>query len=158
MSSDDVNPIADVAPSNAIATDPADGWVPSPLNAGFLSLIGPYYVRPCANGGYEMGFVAGPQHLNGGGSVHGGCLLTLADTALFMFSRPLLKDTWVVTMQLELQFIAPGRAGDFIYATGEVTQATMSVIFARGELRSGDRLLMSFSGILKKKKTAVTPA
>ena len=154
MSSDHLDPIDQQKPIPGLP-DPAEGWQPAPFKSGFMGLIGPYFVREGDNNAYEMGFVAGPQHLNGGGSVHGGCLLTLADTALFMFARPLLTDIWVVTVQLESQFISPGREGEFIYATGEVTQNTQSMIFARGQVKSKDRVILSFSGILKKKKPPV---
>ena len=37
-----------------------------------------------------------------------------------------------------------------VEATGEVTKAGKSLIFARGQITTGDRMLMSFSGVIRK--------
>lgn len=86
--------------------------------------------------------------------MHGGCLLTLADTSLFIFALPLLKGAGVVTLQLDSQFVSRGRLGDAIYAEGGVVRAGASVIFVRGELKSEDRIILTYSGILKRTSPA----
>ena len=40
--------------------------------------------------------------------------------------------------------------GDLIEATGEVVKAGKSVIFVRGEIFTGKRMLMTFSGVIKR--------
>ncbi|MBW8882464.1 MAG: PaaI family thioesterase [Asticcacaulis sp.] len=119
----------------------------------FNGLIGAYYYDTSDPANVKVAFKAEKRHLNGGGSVHGGCLLTLADTALFVFALPCLGDGAAVTLQLDAQFQSPGREGDIIVATGEITKAGQTMIFGRGQLMCGDRLLMSFTGILARKKT-----
>jgi uncharacterized protein (TIGR00369 family) len=114
-------------------------------------LVGPYYYQADDPAKVKVGFQAEKRHLNGGGSVHGGCLLTLADTSLFVFAIPHLEGGGAVTVQLDAQFQAPGREGDIIVCTGEITRAGKTLIFGRGELRSGEKLLMSFTGILSRK-------
>ena len=98
-----------------------------------------------------MAFKAEKRHLNGGGSVHGGALLTMADTSLFVFALPHLAEGSAVTVQLDAQFLSPGREGDIIVATGEITRAGKSMIFGRGELSANGKVLMSFTGILARK-------
>jgi uncharacterized protein (TIGR00369 family) len=127
------------------------GWVLADINDNFNALVGPYYYQADDPAKVKVGFQAEKRHLNGGGSVHGGCLLTLADTSLFVFAIPHLEGGGAVTVQLDAQFLAPGREGDIIICTGEITRAGKSLIFGRGELRTADRVLMSFTGILARK-------
>ncbi len=131
------------------------GWVLADINDNFNALVGPYYYQAPKDSNdpakVKVGFQAEKRHLNGGGSVHGGCLLTLADTSLFVFAIPHLEGGGAVTVQLDAQFQAPGREGDIIICTGEITRAGKTLIFGRGELRTQDRLLMSFTGILARK-------
>ncbi len=130
------------------------GWTVAEINENFNALVGPYYYRQDADGKVKVAFKAEKRHLNGGGTVHGGCLLTLADTALFVFAIPNLDGGGAVTVQLDAQFQAPGKLDDIIVATGEVTRAGKTLVFARGELHCGDKLLMSFTGILARKTPA----
>lgn len=129
------------------------GWQRADAGDTFNGLIGAYYYDTSDPASAKVAFKAEKRHLNGGGSVHGGCLLTLADTALFIFAIPHLGEGAAVTLQLDAQFQSPGREGDIIIATGEITRAGGTVIFGRGDIRCDDRLLMSFTGILSRKKS-----
>ena len=64
------------------------GWVVSEMTDTFNGLVGPYYYRQDATGKTEVAFKAEKRHRNGGGSVHGGCLLTLADTLARVAAAP----------------------------------------------------------------------
>jgi uncharacterized protein (TIGR00369 family) len=130
------------------------GWLLADINDNFNALVGPYYYQADNPAKVKVGFQAEKRHLNGGGSVHGGCLLTLADTSLFVFAIPHLEGGGAVTVQLDAQFLAPGREGDIIICSGEITRAGKTLIFGRGELRTADRILMSFTGILARKGLA----
>ena len=127
------------------------GWILSPFNENFNGLVGPYYYRADDPANVKVAFKAEKRHLNGGGSVHGGCLLTMADTSLFVLALPHLAEGSAVTVQLDAQFLSPGREGDIIVATGEITRAGKSMIFGRGELSANGKVLMSFTGILARK-------
>lgn len=127
------------------------GWLLSPFNENFNGLVGPYYYQAETPDHVRVAFKAEKRHLNGGGSVHGGALLTMADTSLFVFALPHLADGGAVTVQLDAQFLAPGREGDVVIATGDITRAGKTLIFGRGELRANDRILMSFTGVLARK-------
>jgi acyl-coenzyme A thioesterase 13 len=132
-----------------------EGWNQVPLHDGYVNLIGPYYVKTNDLGHTQTAFRAQARHLNGGGSVHGGCLLSLADTALYLIAYPRLEGSHVVTLQLDSQFISPGREGDIIIASGEVIRAGASVVFVKGQLQAQDRVILTFSGILKRIKPKV---
>ena len=43
-----------------------------------------------------------------------------------------------------------GYVGELIEATGQVTKAGKSLIFVRGQITTGERLLMTFSGVIRK--------
>ena len=79
------------------------GWSREVNREGFNGLVGAYYYQADDPANLKVAFKAGKDHLNGGGTVHGGCLLTLADTSMFIFSLPHLKDGGAVTVQLDAQ-------------------------------------------------------
>jgi uncharacterized protein (TIGR00369 family) len=103
-------------------------------------------------------FRAEARHMNGGGFIHGGCLMTFADYALFCIAEDALKDTGSVTASLNAEFIDAAVAGDLIEATGEVVRAGASLVFIRGLVATAGRPLLNFSGIVKKVRRRDGPA
>ena len=116
----------------------------------FEDAAGPFFWRRDADGRVRCAFRVERRHLNGGGRVHGGCLMTFADMALFAISRHELGTARAVTVTLDNQFLDAGFEGELIEASGEVTRAGGSLIFARGQATSGERTLLTFSGVIKK--------
>ena len=59
-------------------------------------------------------------------------------------------------MSFACEFLDAAREGELVEGTGEITRAGGSLIFLRGQLRSGERTLFTFSGTIKrvKRKTA----
>lgn len=115
----------------------------------YEDMIGPFYFKQFDDGSYQAAFVAEERHLNGGGMLHGGLLMSFADFALFAIARDHIEGM-AVTVGFNSEFISGGPAGALIEASGEVTKATGSMIFVRGKIFSGDQTVMTFSGILKK--------
>ena len=111
---------------------------------------GPYYFRVEDGGAVRCAFRAETKHMNGGGFMHGGCMLTFADYALFVIGREELKFGHSVTVTLNGEFIGPAHVGDLVEATGEVTRAGGSLVFIRGMVSTGGNPMMSFSGVVKK--------
>ncbi len=128
------------------------GWQYYDAPESFDSQIGPFYFRREDNGGSRCAFRAQQKHMNLGGRVHGGCLMSFADIALFQIAYAEMEGRSGVTVQLDSTFVDAGYLGDLIEATGEVVRAGGSLIFVRGDIRSGDRTLLTFSGIIKKMK------
>ncbi|MVT66097.1 hypothetical protein GPL21_13370 [Bradyrhizobium pachyrhizi] len=89
------------------------------------------------------------RHLNGGGHVHGGCILAFVDYAVFAIAG-LVLDCPAVTVTLSGDILDAAREGDQIEATGEITRAGGSLIFIRGELKTGERLIFTFSATIKR--------
>ena len=82
--------------------------------------------------------------------MHGGCLMTFADSALFTIARPALADSFGVTVNLSGDFLASARAGQFIEARGDITRAARSTIFVRGLVTADGDAVLSFTGIIRK--------
>jgi uncharacterized protein (TIGR00369 family) len=116
----------------------------------FEQLTGPFYARRGEDGQMVCAFKAERQHMNGMGFMHGGCLLTFADYALFCIADEALKGTDNVTASLNAEFIDAAREGDRIEASGEVVRAGGSLVFIRGLVSTGGRPLLNFSAIVKK--------
>ncbi|QOZ29965.1 MULTISPECIES: PaaI family thioesterase [Bradyrhizobium] len=117
----------------------------------FETNSGPFYHRMDENGRIACAFRVGKKHLNGSGNVHGGCFMTFADYCLFALAGPLLQGPGV-TVGFSCEFLDAAREGELIECDGEVTRAGGSLIFLRGTLRAGTRMLFTFSGTIKRVK------
>ena len=126
------------------------GWTTYDLKDTFDQTVGPFYFRPDPDGSMRCAFRAEQKHMNAGGRMHGGCLMTFADIALFQTAYQEMEGSNGVTVQLDSTFVDAARVGDLVEATGEVVRAGGSLIFVRGELTTAGRVLMPFSGVIKK--------
>jgi uncharacterized protein (TIGR00369 family) len=126
------------------------GWRRFDTRETFDSLIGPFYFHKEQDGRVRCAFRAEQKHMNAGGRMHGGVLMTFADIALFMLAYEEMEGQRGVTVQLDSTFLDAARVGDLVEASGEVTRAGGSLVFVRGQIVSGERLLFTFSGVIKK--------
>lgn len=126
-----------------------DGYQVWEDHDAFEDLVGPFYFKKQSDGSYLSAFVSEERHTNGGGMLHGGLLMTFADFALFTIAKDHLEGMHV-TLGFNSEFISAGPAGALIEARGEVTRATRSLLFVRGEIFTNDTVIMTFSGIIKK--------
>lgn len=132
------------------------GWRTWTGGDPYEDLSGPFYFREEADGSVRCAFRAEKKHMNGGGHMHGGCMLTFADFCLFAISHPIRRqsgdDSPHVTVSLNGEFIGPARIGDLIEGRGEVVRAGGSLTFVRGVIETGGQPMLSFSGVTKKVK------
>jgi len=126
------------------------GWYKFDTTNTFDALIGPFYFRREDDGKMRGAFRAEQKHMNMAGRMHGGCLMTFADIALFQIAYQEMEGSKGVTVQLDSTFIDGGYVGDLIEATGEVVRAGGSLIFVRGQITDAGRTLLTFSGIIKR--------
>lgn len=134
-----------------ISEGPFAGW--TTYSAGvdpFETLVGPFCRKKEADGRMRCAFQPGPQHLNGGGMVHGAALLSFADFALFGIAHDALASGLSVTLTCNAEFLSPGGLDGWIEAEGEVVRAGRSVLFVRGLMKQKGNTLLMFSGTLKK--------
>jgi uncharacterized protein (TIGR00369 family) len=95
-----------------------------------------------SRGEVDVELDVGPQHLNLFGTMHGGLIATLADTAtgLAMLTA-LAAGTTHLTTSLGVTFLAPGRAG-IVTARGRVLRAGRRFGYAEADVvnEAGDLL------------------
>jgi uncharacterized protein (TIGR00369 family) len=94
------------------------------------------------DGRAELRFTASETHLNPAGTVHGGLLATLVDTAMGLAARSRIADDDVpATSQLTIAYLAPAHPGE---------------LRVRAEVRTaGDHLLLCEADIDQDKATIV---
>ncbi len=130
---------------------PFAGWTTwSQGGDPYESLIGPFYFRSEADGAARCVFEPKPHHCNGGGAIHGGCLMSFADFSLFAIAHNTLKGAHAVTLTFSSEFVGAGGLDGLVEARGEVLRDTRTVTFVRGIVTQAARPLLSFSGTLKK--------
>lgn len=116
----------------------------------FEEQSGPYFFKQQEDGAYRCAFIAEAKHMNGQGSMHGGAMMTFADYVMFVVARPAIENTPAVTVTCNSEFTSAASIGEFIEGTGEIVHETGSMVFVRGKILAGDRMLLNFSGVLKK--------
>jgi acyl-coenzyme A thioesterase PaaI-like protein len=136
-----------------IDSDPPPGFVLTTTSAAFGQHVGPFYDRDLPDGGYVRAFRVRDVHANSLGIVHGGMLMTAADTVLARAARG-RTDHPFVTLRLACDFVGPARIGDWVEGGGTVTRATRSLVFCRGELRVGRHLVLRADAVFRVLKSA----
>lgn len=125
------------------------GWVLHAHPDTFAGHAGPFYFRE-KGAAPGVGFYSQSHHANRGGVVHGGALMTLADMSLWDICRRVIGPFKAMTVTMNAEFIGPGPVGEFIEATGEMTRAGNTLLFARGLITAKGERLVAFSGSLKR--------
>lgn len=117
----------------------------------FGRLIGPLYVRKPRDGRpFAWGFRATGKHLNHGGVVHGGMLLTFADQTFGALAWFTAGKQPCTTIDLAASFVSPGQPGDWIECTEAVSRTTPELVFVTGRITVGERTLVDLKGIWKR--------
>ena len=111
---------------------------------------GPFFMRREEDGSYLSAFRTSERHMNGGGSIHGGCLMTFADFALFAIATDELGGDHAVTMNLSGDFLGGAGPGALMEARGEVTRGGGKTIFVRGLVTADEKPALSFTGIIRR--------
>ena len=115
----------------------------------FEDHVGPLGYK-VVDGTITFAFLADARHRNTAGTVHGGMLMTFADFALCLTATWDQPGEKCVTVSCNSEFVAPGRLGDLIEASGEVVRRTKSLTFVRGQVYADDRILLNYSAIVKR--------
>lgn len=128
--------------------DPAaEGWVHGD-QTGLPIFLRPLWTRQEGDA-VAFGFEAHPELANGRGVLHGGMLAAFMDHTLGLTVRHSTGPRPMATIQLDLHYVAAGETGQFVEGRGELVRRTSSLVFMRGELTQGGRVLLSASGIWK---------
>jgi acyl-coenzyme A thioesterase PaaI-like protein len=126
------------------------GWSCYPGGDPFEDHAGPFYYKVGDDGRPVCAFRAERKHMNGGGFLHGGLVMTFADFALFVFARGAIVNDRAVTATFSCEFVGSAHEGELVECTGEVVRNARSLIFCRGLITCRGEPVMSFSSVLKK--------
>ena len=113
--------------------------------------IGKLLVRAEAPGRARCRMFPELRHSNLGDVVHGGAVMTFIDMAFFAGGRLAGADVaFAVTLDCQVQFIAPGELGRPVDAEVELLRETGRLAFLRGRVMQEDTVVAAFSGTLRK--------
>jgi len=117
----------------------------------FNRRVGPLYRLPDLPDAAlrRYAFTVEDKHMNAAGAVHGGMLMSFADTAMGHAARLAAGAKAVLTISLNCDFMAPGRLGDVIEAHIRISRITRTTVFASADFLAEDRLLMTATGLWK---------
>jgi len=114
--------------------------------AGFNAYVGPVWRSP---DGSEYLFDVREVHLNGGGSLHGGMGMALADIIMGRTVRDALDGAKALTISLSCDIVSGSKLGDRIVGRATITRRTRSIVFIAGELSVAGKPIMTATGIWK---------
>ncbi len=125
---------------------------------GFMALCGPTYLKRPEGGSPILALRVEEKHLNMRGIVHGGMLVTLADSALatglhYVRQVPLS----LVTVSLTTDFVESANLGDWIEAHVDVQRVGARMAFANCYLHVGEKRILRASGVFAVVKSAAPP-
>jgi acyl-coenzyme A thioesterase PaaI-like protein len=128
------------------------GWSCYPGGDPFEDLAGTFYFKNDDDGRPVCAFRAERKHLNGGGFLHGGLVMTFADFSLFVIARDAIVGSPCVTATFNCELVGTAFEGDLVECRGEVVKPGRSMVFVRGLITSKGEPIASFSSVLKKTK------
>lgn len=95
-------------------------------------------------GEVDLALEVRPEHLNLMGSLHGGVISSIADTATGVAMHSALDHGWThVTTSLQLTFLAAGALGDRVVARGRVIRRGRRFGYAEADVQRGDGALLA---------------
>lgn len=130
------------------ATPPLPGYTIFDPHDPFETRAGPFWCAQQPDGRLEFALEVTENQCNSNGITHGGMLMTMIDLTLVATAKTVPEDRFV-TVSLNSEFIASAKVGDLIQAEGTLTRRTRSLAFVRGQVRCGDRILLTASAVLK---------
>ncbi|MEL6781576.1 MAG: PaaI family thioesterase [Pseudomonadota bacterium] len=129
-----------------------EGWTYWPDEPFEAETAGPFFFR-IDDEGPVAAFRAEHKHMNGGGVMHGGCLMTFADFALFAIAHDAMQDGgYGLTVAFTSEFIDGPRVGEYIEARGDILRMGGSLVFVRGIVTADGRPCLNFSGTIKRQR------
>ncbi|MEQ9434502.1 PaaI family thioesterase [Hyphomonas sp.] len=127
------------------------GWQTWPEEPFEHDTAGPFYMRT-DDQGQVAAFRAQRKHMNAGGVMHGGCLMTFADFALFAIAHHGMEGVYGLTVAFTSEFLDGAKEGELIEARGDVLRQGRSLTFVRGLVTADGRPVLNFSGTIKLRK------
>jgi acyl-coenzyme A thioesterase PaaI-like protein len=123
-----------------------EGYSPVLSTSGFNKHVGPIWQSP---DGSHFLFDIRDVHLNGGGTLHGGMAMALADIVMGRTVRNALQDAKALTISLNCDLIGASKLGDRVKGVATITRRTRSMVFISGELSVEGKPILTATGIWK---------
>ena len=119
--------------------------------SSFAAATGRLLFRPAGPGRGEVRMFPTEAHMNMGGSIHGGAVMSFIDMALFAGGRCAgMSEGHYVTLDLTTHFLARGEAGVPLDAQVELVRQTRGHAFLQGVCVQNGEPCYSFTGTLKR--------
>jgi uncharacterized protein (TIGR00369 family) len=123
----------------------------------FEDHVGPFYYRIDGDarqaGSVHCVLPTEARHGNYVGGVHGGAILALADYALCLVAGRAAdggtNSVFAMTVSITVEFLAAGRIGPPLQASGQPLQVTGRMAFARGTVEQDGRAIALWSGVCR---------
>lgn len=123
------------------------GFEPIPHLGHYLSQLGPFHWKK-ADGRLIVGLRIEERHTNTRGIVHGGMLVTLADSALgIVLYNSRTPPQPIVTVSLSTDFIESAWPGDWVEAHVDILRIGKRLAYANCYLQVGERRILRASGV-----------
>ncbi|MDZ4741723.1 MAG: PaaI family thioesterase [Alphaproteobacteria bacterium] len=123
-----------------------EGYTAVFAEQGFSKYVGPVWQSA---DGTEFIFDVRDIHLNGGGTLHGGMAMALADIVMDRTVRDALQDNKTLAISLNCDLIGPAKLGDRIRGVATIARRTRSIVFISSELSVDARIILTASGLWK---------
>ena len=119
------------------------------IKPGFMKHNGGVLFRTISESEYEFKTIINNNHLNAAKITHGGYLSALIDAGAGTAAHRAAGNAPCVTISLDLKFIGSSKEGDEITGFTRILKKTNTLIFLFCELRCGNKIITSASGIWK---------
>ena len=145
------------------ATEDADhpgwySWGEFPRGS-FAGATGKLLFKPDGDGRALCRMFPTERHMNMGGSIHGGAVMSFIDMALFAGGRCAgMAEGHYVTLDMTTHFLGRGQPGSPLDAHVELIRQTRSLVFLQGVVRQDGEPCYSFTGTLKRIRDRNAPA
>lgn len=125
-----------------------EGFRPTELIDPFEIFVGPVFER--GEGiARRYAMPVDERHVNMGGNIHGGALLTFADMTIGQTVWDATGKAPCVTMSMQTQFLKAAKIGDLLEVTPAITRVTRSLVFARGDFMIGSEIVFTAQSVWK---------
>lgn len=143
-----------------MSTNIPEGFQPLKRGGGYLVSLGPWYYRrdesEARRGQIILAIRVEDRHTNIRHIAHGGFLVTMVDTALgVVVSSSREPAQPIVTVSLTTNFITSAEPGDWVEAHVDIDRMGGRLAYASCTLRTGDRTIMTGTGVFALMKPVV---
>lgn len=141
-------------PDHAVPDPQHDGWYcwPHIPPGKFAGQLGVLSFRPDGPGQARVMMQVEDRHMNPGGSIHGGAVMSFIDMALFAGGRCAgMTRAHYVTLDCATRFLSRGTVGKPLVAHVRLVRETRGgIVFLAGHLEQDGEVCYDFTGTLKR--------